>query len=149
DDELVVNVTAQRFFWEFEYPTDGAEDDIELTSQHILVLPEGRNIRMEMTSVDVIHAFWIPNFRVKMDVMPGRTSELRFTPNQVTGLPDEPEFELVTLDDLDIPGPDDACPEEEEISEEAAAAPSEEQPISVADEELQTDDEGDEPPVSY
>ena len=110
DDEFPINVTAQRFFWQFEYPNP--TDDRTLVSQHVLVLPEGENVVMKMNSLDVIHAFWVPAFRMKADVMPGRTTELRFTPNQITGLP--PDFELVTLDDLEIPGPDDACPIEEE-----------------------------------
>jgi len=145
DNEFEIDVTAQRFFWTFEYPTDG-EDDIELTTSHILVVPEGETIRLNMTSVDVIHAFWVPQFRVKQDVMPGRTTELRFTPNQTTGLPDD--FELVTLDDLEVPGPDDACPVEDEVT-----AP-EEVDVGEAVDEL-TDEDGEEsggasaPPVDY
>ena len=112
DNEFEIEVTAQRFFWQFEYPVEG-DEDLQLTTNHILVVPEGETVRLNMTSVDVIHAFWVPQFRVKQDVMPGRFTELRFTPNQVTGLP--PDFELVTLDDLEIPGPDDVCPAADEI----------------------------------
>ena len=150
DDEFAINVTAQRFFWQFEYPVEG-EEELELTTNHILVIPEGEVIRLSMDSVDVIHAFWVPQFRVKQDVMPGRTTELRFTPNQVTGLP--PDFELVTLDDLEVPGPDDACPVEEEVTTpevvDVAEAVDETVDGEAASEEGSEDAGSVEPPVDY
>jgi cytochrome c oxidase subunit 2 len=118
EDEFKIEVTAQRFFWEFRYPND----EYELISNHVLVVPENETIRLEMTSQDVIHSFWVPDFRAKQDVMPGRTSELRFTPTDWTGLP--ADFELLTLEDLDVPGPDTACPVEgEEPAEETTEEP--------------------------
>jgi heme/copper-type cytochrome/quinol oxidase subunit 2 len=143
DNEFEIDVTAQRFFWQFEYPTEG-DEEFELSTNHILVIPEGETIRLNMTSVDVIHAFWVPQFRVKQDVMPGRTTELRFTPNQTTGLPSD--FELVTLDDLEVPGPDDACPVEDEV-----AAP---ETVDVAEAVDETVDAAEDagsavPPVDY
>ncbi len=120
DDEFEVVVTGQQFFWQFEYPNPVEGEDIQLTQNHVLVLPEGETVRLNMETLDVMHAFWVPAFRVKNDLLPGRTTELRFTPNEITGLPDTDEFELVTLDDLDIPGPDTACP-----TDDAAAAETE------------------------
>lgn len=136
DDEFTIQVTARRFFWQFKYP----DDEFDLTSNHILVVPKDEPIHLEMDSLDVIHAFWVPAFRVKQDVMPGRTTELRFTPTEVTGLP--PDFELVTVEDLDIPGPDTACPTEEEQAAQPAETVAEEAPVS----EMSAEEA---PPVTY
>ncbi|MGL4648728.1 MAG: cytochrome C oxidase subunit II, partial [Caldilineaceae bacterium] len=54
-----------------------------------LVLPVGAPALMQMTSADVLHAFWVPEFRVKKDLVPGQITELRFTPSM------EGEFKLV------------------------------------------------------
>ena len=45
-----------------------------------LHVPVGRQILLRMTSNDVIHSFWVPEFRVKQDLVPGRITELRITP---------------------------------------------------------------------
>lgn len=101
DNELEIGVTAQQFFWTFQYP----DEEFDLKMNHILVVPESEAIKLSMHSEDVIHAFWVPNFRVKQDVMPGRTTELRFTPNEATGLPDPAVIDIyaptLTVDELD------------------------------------------------
>jgi cytochrome c oxidase subunit 2 len=74
-DELVVRVTGFQFGWSFEYPDAG------VTSSE-LYLPKGRQIKFEITSRDVIHSFWVPEFRVKQDAVPGRWTELRVTPTE-------------------------------------------------------------------
>jgi cytochrome c oxidase subunit 2 len=73
---MVVEVTAQQFAWSFNYPEYG------ITSGE-LVLPRGRQIDFKLTSLDVIHSFWVPEFRVKQDAVPGMTTELRITPSEV------------------------------------------------------------------
>ena len=72
---LRVKVTAGQWFWRYEYPEYG------ITSS-TLTLPVDQQVVLEMTSVDVIHSFWVPEFRVKQDVLPGENlvRELRFTP---------------------------------------------------------------------
>jgi cytochrome c oxidase subunit 2 len=70
---LVVNVKAQQFTWTFEYPEYGI-----VSSE--LHLPLNRQVVLKMESVDVIHSFWVPEFRVKQDVVPGRVTEYRITP---------------------------------------------------------------------
>jgi cytochrome c oxidase subunit 2 len=72
---LDVKVTAGQWYWSYEYP------DFEITTD-TLYLPVDRQVRLSMTSVDVIHSFWVPEFRVKQDVLPGENlvKELRFTP---------------------------------------------------------------------
>lgn len=75
---LEVNLTAGQWFWRFEYP------DYGITSQS-LNLPVNRQVLLKMTSLDVIHSFWVPEFRVKQDVLPGKNlvKELRFTPTLI------------------------------------------------------------------
>ena len=72
-DETVVKVTGIQWSWKFEYPEYGVVSD-EL---HLQV---GKPVLLQMTSTDVIHSFWVPEFRVKQDLVPGRTTELRITP---------------------------------------------------------------------
>jgi cytochrome c oxidase subunit 2 len=71
--ELLVNVTGLQYAWLFTYPETGI-------STGELHLPIGREVKINMTANDVIHAFWVPEFRLKQDAIPGRQTELRFTP---------------------------------------------------------------------
>ena len=73
--DLMVNITGMQYAWIFTYPETG------VTSGE-LHLPVGREVKVNMTANDVIHAFWVPEFRIKQDVIPGRQSELRFTPSK-------------------------------------------------------------------
>ena len=76
DAPLIVEVSARQFVWQFRYPEAG------VTSAE-LHLPVGRQVRFEITSDDVIHSFWIPEFRVKRDATPGQVAELLVTPSQI------------------------------------------------------------------
>jgi cytochrome c oxidase subunit 2 len=67
-----VQVTGQKWAWTFEHPTYGATQVAELT------VPVNTPVRLLMTSNDVLHSVWIPDFRVKMDVIPGRYTSLWF-----------------------------------------------------------------------
>ncbi|NJK73489.1 MAG: cytochrome c oxidase subunit II [Oscillatoriales cyanobacterium RU_3_3] len=73
--DLVVNVMGLQYAWIFTYPESG------VTSGE-LHLPEGREVQLNISAQDVLHAFWLPEFRLKQDAIPGRPSELRFTPNK-------------------------------------------------------------------
>ena len=64
-DAMVVYVTAKQWMWKFEHESG----EIELGS---LTVPEGVPVELVMTSRDVIHSFYVPAFRVKQDVIPGR-----------------------------------------------------------------------------
>lgn len=64
-DALEVKVTAQRWLWSFDYSGG-------FNSVNELVVLEGKPIRLVMSSTDVIHSFFVPDFRVKMDVLPNR-----------------------------------------------------------------------------
>jgi cytochrome c oxidase subunit 2 len=97
DNELVVHATGQRFAWTFEHelPSQiyaGLEaeqqarvDDAKVAPSPVLHLYSGRPVNMVMNTQDVIHSFWVPAMRMKQDLIPGRTTEIRFTPTLVDG----------------------------------------------------------------
>jgi cytochrome c oxidase subunit II len=66
---LEIHVTGQKWRWLFQYP-HGTED--------VLHVPVNRDVRMIIQSADVLHSLFIPNFRVKMDAVPGRYTDLWF-----------------------------------------------------------------------
>lgn len=73
---MVVRVEGSRWVWKVTYPKQG------VTSYGELVLPVGRQVRFEVTSTDVIHAFWVPAFRMKVDAVPGRVTTIYATPDK-------------------------------------------------------------------
>jgi cytochrome c oxidase subunit II len=73
---MVVKVKAQQWVWTFEYPEYG------IISKE-LHLPVDKQVILKMESTDVIHSFWVPEFRVKQDVVPGRVTEYRITPTLI------------------------------------------------------------------
>ena len=77
---LPVNVTAMQFAFIFHYP--GAE----ITSGELHV-PLGQSVELHMEARDVIHAFWVPQFRLKQDVIPGQPTVLTFTPTRAGSYP--------------------------------------------------------------
>ena len=74
-DALDIRVTAQKWFWTFDYPKDGI-------SSNELVVPMGRSVRLTMSSQDVIHSFFVPAFRIKRDVLPNRYTVAWFEPTE-------------------------------------------------------------------
>lgn len=76
--DLVINVAARQWVWQFKYPGDAG-----VTANETLVVPAGKNIRLDMTSADVIHAWWMPNFGPMIYVNPGEISYVWFNVNQV------------------------------------------------------------------
>ncbi len=79
-DRLVVDVTAQQFAWDYTYP-DGNVGTGDLR------VPVGRQVELRMRSKDVIHDFYVVEFRVKQDVVPGITTKVVFNPTRVGHLP--------------------------------------------------------------
>jgi cytochrome c oxidase subunit 2 len=73
---IEVKVVGQQWSWRFEYPDAGVVSDV-------LMLPEDRQALLLMESTDVIHSFWVPEFRVKQDLVPGITTETRITPTEL------------------------------------------------------------------
>ena len=75
-NELVVQVTGQQFTWTFAYPGE------EVNSTE-LVLPKDRPVDFRIRTNDVIHSFWVPEFRLKSDAVPGLTTKVRLTPDRL------------------------------------------------------------------
>ena len=75
DDATVVYVVGKQWMWKIQHP----EGQREIDELH---LPVGRPFKMMLTSEDVIHSFFIPAFRVHMDVLPGRYTSVWFTPTR-------------------------------------------------------------------
>ncbi len=105
-DAITVDVTAQQFMWNVRYPgrdgkfgrtdprlvddatnpigldrtdPDGRDDIVTLNE---ITVPFGRAVRIRLHSKDVIHSFFLPNFRVKQDAVPGMTPEVVFFPTR-------------------------------------------------------------------
>lgn len=77
DNELVIKVKSLQFVWAFQYPHDPAK---QFRDSDTLVLPIDQPVRFEITAQDVMHGFWIPEFRIKQDAIPGRVTEVRALP---------------------------------------------------------------------
>ncbi|MEH2014840.1 cytochrome c oxidase subunit II [Nostoc sp.] len=69
--DLVVDVKGMQYAWLFNYPDSG------ITSGE-LHIPVGADVQLNLSAQDVIHSFWVPNFRLKQDALPGIPTELRF-----------------------------------------------------------------------
>jgi cytochrome c oxidase subunit 2 len=65
-DSLHINVTAQQYEWTFDYPQANGK----VVSSHTLVVPEGRQLDIHLTALDVLHSFWVPEWRIKRDLVP-------------------------------------------------------------------------------
>jgi cytochrome c oxidase subunit 2 len=74
-DTQTINVTGEQFAWTFEYP------DQDLRSG-VLHLVEDQPYHFKIKAKDVIHSFWVPQFRMKKDAVPGMTTDVRVTPTR-------------------------------------------------------------------
>ena len=90
EPDMTLKVSGHQWYWSYEYPDHGDftfeawmvdEEELEedqprlLTTDEVVVLPVNTNIRVLLTSDDVIHAWAVPQFGIKIDAMPGRTNE--------------------------------------------------------------------------
>ena len=78
--EFVVNVAGMQYAWLFTYP--GTE--VVAGELHV---PINQKVLVNLTANDVIHAFWVPQFRLKQDAVPGQQTEVRFTANRLGEYP--------------------------------------------------------------
>jgi cytochrome c oxidase subunit II len=76
-----IDVTAQQFTWTFGYP------DAHGATSPVLRLPEGRSVELDMRSLDVIHAFFVPEFRTNEDIVPGLVTTVHVTADRVGTFP--------------------------------------------------------------
>ncbi|HWP63821.1 MAG TPA: cupredoxin domain-containing protein [Candidatus Binatia bacterium] len=86
--DLRVEVTAFQWAWRVRYPEAGVEVVDEL------VLPVERTARVDVTSLDVVHAFWVPAFGLRIDALPGRTTSLSFRPTTTGEYATDSRFRL-------------------------------------------------------
>ena len=83
DTEMIINVTGQQWWWEYDYPVQnefGITQPIISSGQ--LVMPVGTKVLLRETSRDVIHSYWIPALNGKRDAVPGRIQTLRLEANE-------------------------------------------------------------------
>ncbi len=71
-DAMDVYVQGKKWMWKFAYP--GGPNGVD-----VLRVPAGRPVRLLITSRDVIHSFFVPDFRIKQDAVPGRYTQTWFT----------------------------------------------------------------------
>ncbi len=74
-DAMAVKVTARQWSWSFEYPNG--------KQSKVLFAPIGRPMKMEVRSVDMVHGFFVPAFRLKIDAVPSRTNTTWFQATKV------------------------------------------------------------------
>ena len=72
-DPFVVNASGMQYAWLFNY----AGTELSTGELHV---PIGREVIVNLTAMDVLHAFWVPEFRIKQDAVPGRTITIRLSP---------------------------------------------------------------------
>ena len=93
DQAQTINVVGFRWSWGFNYLDENVYDvgmpigEGSLEGAPTLVLPVNEKVKFELTSPDVIHSFWVPDFLFKMDVIPGKTNVFELTPDKVGTYP--------------------------------------------------------------
>jgi len=87
-DDLVVQVEGSRWVWKVTYPN---QDVVSFTE---MVLPVDQKTLFQVTATDVVHAFWVPAFRMKIDAVPGRVTEIRVTPDRTGTEEDDSGYRL-------------------------------------------------------
>ena len=71
-----IKVTAEKWLWTFTYPNG-------ITTVNEMAVPKGRPVRLLMSSKDVVHSFFVPEFRIKQDVLPGAYTTTWFEATEV------------------------------------------------------------------
>jgi cytochrome c oxidase subunit 2 len=78
NDALVIHVIGKQWWWRVQYVTPNGT--IETANE--LRLPVGQRVRVQLSSPDVIHSFWVPSLAGKMDMIPGRVTHLALEPTR-------------------------------------------------------------------
>jgi cytochrome c oxidase subunit 2 len=76
-DPLVIRVRGYQWWWQVTY--DDSRPDRSFVTANEIHIPVGRAVRIELSAVDVIHSFWVPNLAGKQDLIPGRNNVLTLT----------------------------------------------------------------------
>ncbi|MDY6806655.1 MAG: cytochrome c oxidase subunit II [Cyanobacteriota bacterium] len=77
--DLAVEVTGIQYAWLFNYPGDIIAGELHV--------PVGKDVLLNLSAQDVIHSFWVPQFRLKQDAIPGKDTQLRFVATKVGEYP--------------------------------------------------------------
>lgn len=85
--DYVIELEGSQFFWEVTYP-NGA------TSLDELVVPNEKRVKYEVHSTDVLHSFWIPAFRTKIDAVPGLTTQIYVSATHEGTMDDDINFRI-------------------------------------------------------
>jgi cytochrome c oxidase subunit 2 len=85
--DVVINVEAMQYTWIIRYP----EHDITTNK---IVLPVGKRTKFDISSWDVLHSFWIPVFRAKIDAVPGQTTRLYVNPTKLGSYDEDKDFRV-------------------------------------------------------
>jgi cytochrome c oxidase subunit 2 len=76
--DIEVNVTGSMWQWTVEYPKSG----VKVAGAAELVLPADRTVQVNVRSLDILHSFWVPAFRQKIDAVPGQVHTIYVTPDR-------------------------------------------------------------------
>ncbi|HEU4879327.1 MAG TPA: cytochrome c oxidase subunit II [Gemmatimonadaceae bacterium] len=76
---LEIEVIGHQWWWEFRYP------EYNIVTANEIYIPTGRTVNFKMTSVDVIHSFWVPQLAGKRDAVTNKTNYIWFTPDSSLG----------------------------------------------------------------
>lgn len=89
-EDLVIQIEGEQWHWNVTYP------EYELSYERALqiALPVDTPVKFEITSVDVIHSFWVPAFRMKMDALPHQTTTLTVTPTETGSFESDPNMRV-------------------------------------------------------
>jgi len=77
--DVVVNVMGLQYAWIFNYPEGFVSGELHI--------PVNQDVELDIVAQDVLHAFWVPEFRLKQDAIPGKDTQLRFTPTEAGTYP--------------------------------------------------------------
>lgn len=76
-NDINITVIGHQWWWEFDYP------DLGIQTANEMHVPLGKNVKLRLESVDVIHSFWVPQLANKIDTIPGQVNSLWFRPTQI------------------------------------------------------------------
>lgn len=92
DPDVVVDVRGKQWSWDFNYVKEdkyyaGVQADLDGTegvpeTLPTLYLPVDQSVELQLNARDVIHSFWVPAFLQKLDILPGKTNYMTFTPTR-------------------------------------------------------------------
>jgi cytochrome c oxidase subunit II len=83
--EIQIGVTGEQFAWSYQYPPSVTGGKPVNSAQ--LFIPKGVSVEFNIRTKDVIHAFWVPAFRLQEDAVPGITTHWRVTPTRIGTYP--------------------------------------------------------------